>query len=180
MGRKAEFWGLMLLTGSLASCGGRVDGPSPSPDPADSGPCSAVDCPDGSPVIEDRDVFQPPEGDVDGGPPDVGPDVDGGPPDVEADVDGGPPDVEADVDGGLSDGLVNEAAADETGPPPGCPAPSDVSADTPCIAFGQTCAGNPAACDGQLFYDALTCEDTTAAGGWRWRVVAATICGDAD
>jgi len=54
-----------------------------------------------------------------------------------------------------------------------CPDPKSILDGTKCFTPpDQVCAGNPAWCDGALFYDAFQCS------GGIWTTTATTICGD--
>jgi hypothetical protein len=55
-------------------------------------------------------------------------------------------------------------------PPPSCPDPNSVEDGVYCSEVGQACPGNPSYCNGQVYYDALTCVAN------YWLTKATTQC----
>jgi hypothetical protein len=56
-------------------------------------------------------------------------------------------------------------------PPATCPDPATLVQGAQCSAAGLVCKGNPTACGGATFYDALDCD------GSKFLTIAMTVCG---
>jgi hypothetical protein len=74
------------------------------------------------------------------------------------------------VQGSWSCELPAIPACSPPAPPPSCPDPNSVLDGSYCSGLGMSCAGNPSYCDGQLYYDSLTCVQN------YWQTEATTVC----